>query len=90
MSHDSSYLLPPSSPDSAPPIFLSWNWEEGWLLEIENESELEQLDGFEIDNGMMTTTRHGNKTHVHGYPSKPTLIWRVFPDLTGFEFSSIS
>jgi len=36
------YLLPPSSPDSAPPIFLSWNWEEGWLLEIEieNESEL--------------------------------------------------
>jgi len=44
------------------------------LLEIENESELEQLDGFEIDNGMMTTTRHGNKTHVHGYPSKPTLI----------------
>ena len=30
-------------------------------IEIENESELEQLDGFEIENGMMTMTDYHNR-----------------------------
>ena len=35
---------------------------------------------------LFRVVRHGNKTHVHGYPSKPTPIWRVFSDLTGFGY----
>jgi len=30
--------------------------------------------------------RHENKIRAHGYPPKPTPIWRVFPDLTGFGY----
>jgi len=38
----------------------------------------------------MIVHRHGNKTRAYGYLPKPTPIWRVFPDLTGFGFFSIS
>jgi len=30
-------------------------------IEIKNESELKQLDGFEIENGMMMTTNYHNR-----------------------------
>jgi len=42
----------------------------------------------------MNISRHGNKTHSHGYPTVPNPILRVFPVLTGFGhgygFSPIS